>query len=758
MSIETLKEQARGHEQKEEWQKALDLYLQAIEKLDEAEEPDISLYNRVGDLEVRLGRVDRAVEYYEEAVDLYNESELPNNAIAICKKVIRNVPGRHSIYLRMGQIRAAQGFLTDARQNFLVYAEQKQAEGDIEAALDALIDFVALAPEDIEIRVALAEQLEQHGRSEEALTQYREAHRRLVREGREEEAAEVERSLESLAPGIELDGVGVEEEREPEPTGIGSPGGEWGGGFQEIDLEGAGVGGEEAGPDPGAGEPRGEEEVEEEVPEGEEEAFEVEVGGLELFDMDAPGGEEYEAEGAGESSELGEPSELGESSEVGEPSERGEPSEVGEPSEDVRELPEEEASAAEESFEEATEEDVGDLEGLEVGGLDEEEWEEEEIDLPPLPTFGYDEEPPGEGGEAEGSERMESEEDEEELPPLPLLGFEGDEDGHVADEVHEDEIGEIDERELGAPEEAFDAREQAFEEAAGGEDSAPPSHEELAEAGHLEEAIAALEEEIAIRPGDVELRKRMVEYAFRSRRDDVLVPAYLGLAAALLREGSEGRARAVYEQVLETDPDNVEARRALQEEDVEVPPPSPSPEAPSSETSSEEYVDLGSLILEEEEEKSTRFVVPAETPSGDEEADFARMLDQFKEKVAANVSADDVAAHYDLGTAYKEMGLVEEAIGEFQAALRARRDHLPTYELLGQCFLEQEQYEVAARTLRRALDVPYSVDDERVGIYYYLGRAYEELGDRPSARDFYEKVFELDINFRDVTERLRSLR
>ena len=63
------------------------------------------------------------------------------------------------------------------------------------------------------------------------------------------------------------------------------------------------------------------------------------------------------------------------------------------------------------------------------------------------------------------------------------------------------------------------------------------------------------------------------------------------------------------------------------------------------------------------------------------------MLSQFKAKVAENLSADDVKAHHDLGTAYKEMGLIDEAISEFQQALRASADHLPTYELLGQCFM-----------------------------------------------------------------------
>ena len=170
------------------------------------------------------------------------------------------------------------------------------------------------------------------------------------------------------------------------------------------------------------------------------------------------------------------------------------------------------------------------------------------------------------------------------------------------------------------------------------------------------------------------------------------------------------------------------------------------------------FVDLGAMILGDTGEKTTRFTVQYEEPTGDEEADFARMLSQFKDKVSENLDSSDVRAHYDLGTAYKEMGLLDEAISSFQAALRASSDHLPTYELMGQTFMEMGQPEAAVKSLERALDAADTVEDELVGIYYYLGRAYEELQNRESAVEYYDRVFALDINFADVTERLRELR
>jgi len=186
--------------------------------------------------------------------------------------------------------------------------------------------------------------------------------------------------------------------------------------------------------------------------------------------------------------------------------------------------------------------------------------------------------------------------------------------------------------------------------------------------------------------------------------------------------------------------------------------PVPEEPAPAADGGDEGFVDLGAMILGGDAKKSTRFTVAYEEPTGDEEADFAKMLAQFKDKVSENLDSSDVRAHYDLGTAYKEMGLLDEAIGSFQAALRASSEHLPTYELMGQTFIEMGQPEAAVKSLERAVEVATTVEDELVGIYYYLGRAYEELDNSESAVEYYDRVFSLDINFADVTERLRELR
>src|SRR5690606_12326663 len=193
------------------------------------------------------------------------------------------------------------------------------------------------------------------------------------------------------------------------------------------------------------------------------------------------------------------------------------------------------------------------------------------------------------------------------------------------------------------------------------------------------------------------------------------------------------------------------ARRVEPDPEPAAREPAPGP-AKSDAADGEGWVDLGSMIFGDEpaEPRTTRFKVAYQEPSGDEAADFQKMLSQFKEKVSENLDAGDVRAHHDLGTAYKEMGLLDEAISEFQAALRASADHLPTYELMGQTFMEMGKHEAAVKSLERALRSRNTVEDELVGIYYYLARAYEQLGKKDSAVEFYDRVFSLVINFADV--------
>ena len=170
-----------------------------------------------------------------------------------------------------------------------------------------------------------------------------------------------------------------------------------------------------------------------------------------------------------------------------------------------------------------------------------------------------------------------------------------------------------------------------------------------------------------------------------------------------------------------------------------------------------DFVDLGAMVLDETEEpvRDTRMKVEDEAPTGDEERDFQDMLARFKQGIDENIDETDFQSHYDLGVAFKEMGLLDEAISEFQKALRAPEGKLRTTEALGVCFFEKGALGVAESILRRGLELPASGDQERLGVLYWLARALEGQGRGGDARDYYGRVFAVDIRFMDVGERVR---
>ena len=103
------------------------------------------------------------------------------------------------------------------------------------------------------------------------------------------------------------------------------------------------------------------------------------------------------------------------------------------------------------------------------------------------------------------------------------------------------------------------------------------------------------------------------------------------------------------------------------------------------------------------------------------------------------------------------MGLIDEAIAEFQKALRGPEKRVRTYEAIGQCFIEKDQPAMAATVLGRALAEKGMSDDQLVGVLYLLGRANESVGKAENAMQYYQRVFVVDIQFQDVADRLSAL-
>ncbi len=142
--------------------KAIDVYVKIIEGLEGTPDMDheLAIYNKVGDLYLKINQVNPAVEMYERAARRYVDSGLPNNAIALCNKILRNAPGRTPTYLMLGELMLLRGFGAEARQHFIEYAQRMAKSGKVVAAFKALKRFADASHANQEVRGMLTEQLE----------------------------------------------------------------------------------------------------------------------------------------------------------------------------------------------------------------------------------------------------------------------------------------------------------------------------------------------------------------------------------------------------------------------------------------------------------------------------------------------------------------------------------------------------------------------------------------------------------------------
>jgi tetratricopeptide (TPR) repeat protein len=985
-NVAKLKKRALDYEQKKQLDKALDTYMQVLGALgDHVDEGDVALFNRVGDLLLGQGNVSAAVDHYERAVDLYSDGGFHNNAIALCKKILRNAPGRNSVYYKLGRISARKGFAGEAKTNFLEYADRMQRIGHVDEAFRALKEFADLCPDQDDIRLMLADQLVRGDRKEEAIEQLQLHYERLLAEGRAQEAKATLERIRAIDPSHEPK-TGV---MRPTPkandlifldVGFDTPGTS----SRPVTGSVPVVPATSAAPAATRDDPPAPPVADQPLPlidvdDGDSVQI-APVSGLSSGSTFDPGADGAAAAGVEPVSQMGmelvtgfEETSLAVTSDgAGAIAplaglETSNPLAEGSDQSGIDALAEQLSPMADAAGEttapkvESAPSDDDELQILDISldliddGASEagseltlifpdsessEEWKVEaaaEQDVPPLDhTTGSG--PAAADDEALSTdlpdtvELLASNDDGLRIEPLlqlpevqtpdgsieaigaahdlPLISAGQDDQFPMPSLRHEDTVSVADDApssatelhfldiggdqelplisRLDSPSPATSA--QLFGESrsdgnrdddelvvASGSDAvatepaltaaaapdalreetiapAEPtladlrtivelnpddweSRRRLAEAlleagdrdggltelegamlalernGDLRGATAIVNEMIRVEPHAVRYHQKRVEYAVRSNDRSLLAEAYYSLAENLFQMGEIEKSRAVYARVLELSPGDPRARAALQtiddaqdqesptestpeeapEQTVDQAPPRedpalarsadhttaelahPAEERPPARLAADEvatelplargrepepapvardFVNLAEWLEEDAPVRNTRMVVDVKEPEIEEQVDFAEMLSMFKQGVAANVDEADHEAHYDLGVAYKEMGLIDEAISEFQKALRGTEKRARTYEALGQCFVERGQHQIAVTILSRALGDKSYTDDMLVGVLYLLGYASESLGRWADAQRFYERVFAVDIEFRDVADRL----
>jgi tetratricopeptide (TPR) repeat protein len=148
----------------------------------------------------------------------------------------------------------------------------------------------------------------------------------------------------------------------------------------------------------------------------------------------------------------------------------------------------------------------------------------------------------------------------------------------------------------------------------------------------------------------------------------------------------------------------------------------------------------------------------------------AGLAEIFEEYRASSESEGEAAAngdyetHYNLGLAYKDMDLFEDALEEFQMAanLTSPADgtgrYLQCCNLLGHCFVQTGAPEVAVKWFAKGLSAAHVSDEERMALTYEIAGAYEQAGDLHHALESFTEVYGNNVSYRNVNERVKTLK
>lgn len=174
----------------------------------------------------------------------------------------------------------------------------------------------------------------------------------------------------------------------------------------------------------------------------------------------------------------------------------------------------------------------------------------------------------------------------------------------------------------------------------------------------------------------------------------------------------------------------------------------------TSETVSQEFVEEEISATEEFVEEESRYT-----------NSFESLRDELAfEESEEEIESDDYEEHYQRATVYQEMGLLEEALRGFQDAVKCvqandgTRRFFNCCTLIGHCFMEKEMPNPALQWFERAFETPELTVEEKQAINYEIANAYEVSGEYEKAFEQFELIYAMDVDYRNVSERLETLR
>ncbi|UCG92633.1 MAG: tetratricopeptide repeat protein [candidate division WOR-3 bacterium] len=246
------------------------------------------------------------------------------------------------------------------------------------------------------------------------------------------------------------------------------------------------------------------------------------------------------------------------------------------------------------------------------------------------------------------------------------------------------------------------------------------------------DSVLTLNKKIAeLRPFDLESRQQLIKIAEMNGDTELQINSMLEMAEAYNRTDKRGEAHLLYKKVLEIDPNNAIALEMVAA--VE--------EAP-------DFIDLGEVLRTEL--KGDRKAIGPQN--------IETLISEFRREVFGSIGEGDYHSHYDLGVAYKGMGLYQEAIEEFEIASKDEDLRLKAYEMIGSCFLERNKIDGALRILNEGLKIGNRPSREYFGIHFLIGKCYESQENLTQALRSYMDAYNIDKTVPDLIKKINFLK
>jgi len=137
-----------------------------------------------------------------------------------------------------------------------------------------------------------------------------------------------------------------------------------------------------------------------------------------------------------------------------------------------------------------------------------------------------------------------------------------------------------------------------------------------------------------------------------------------------------------------------------------------------------------------------------------QDAIYNYRLERYEDRVQKY--PNDLMLKFELAEVYWEGGNVDGALEQFQLAQRQPQKRLAAIVYLGRCFQKKGQLDMAVEQYQKALTDMLTMSEAKLDTLYYLGQAYETMGNKKDALDCFKQIYSADITYRDVKERVAA--